>query len=95
MLILTRRPREVFTIEPDQNTDLKMTLGELFAEGPLYIAILGIHGNQIRIGVDAPADLLVLRKELRKDKDAFIVEKKPPTSRKPVHTSKRVDKTPE
>ena len=64
MLILTRRIGETLIIEPSSNVDLNMTLGELFAHGPLVVALLGTKGNQSRIGIDAPDALKVLRSEL-------------------------------
>jgi carbon storage regulator CsrA len=30
----------------------------------VFITVVGIHGNRVRIGIDAPRDLRVLRSEL-------------------------------
>ena len=51
MLILTRRPGETIIIETP--TGVKIT-----------VAVLGVKGNQIRIGTDAPKDVTILREEL-------------------------------
>ena len=51
MLILTRRPGETIIIETP--TGEKIT-----------VAVLGVKGNQIRIGMDAPKDVTILREEL-------------------------------
>jgi len=51
MLILTRRPGETLIIE--------LPTGEL-----VEVTVLGIKGNQIKIGIDAPADIAIVREEL-------------------------------
>lgn len=65
MLILTRRIGETLYIEPSPDLDPDMTVRELFASGPLVVAVLGTKGNQARVGIGAPAGLRVLREELR------------------------------
>lgn len=58
MLILTRRVGETLHIEDDHDPrDVSVT-------------VLGIRGNQVRIGIDAPKAKVVRRDELLKlDKD--------------------------
>ena len=51
MLILTRRPGETIMIE--------LPTGE-----QIQVAVLGQKGNQIRLGIDAPADMVILREEV-------------------------------
>jgi len=51
MLILTRRPGETIIIE--------LPTGE-----QIQVAVLGVKGNQVRIGTDAPEDVTILREEL-------------------------------
>ena len=51
MLILTRRPGESLII--------KLPAGEKIA-----VTVLGIKGNQVRIGTDAPENITILREEL-------------------------------
>ena len=51
MLILTRRPGESIMIE--------LPTGER-----IQVAVLGQKGNQVRVGIDAPADMVILREEL-------------------------------
>lgn len=50
MLLLTRRPNESIVIG---NGDSKIT-----------VTVLGIKGNQVRIGVDAPRQVSVHRNEI-------------------------------
>jgi len=64
MLFLTRRPGESFQISLSENVDPNMTVAELFADGPIQIAILGVKGNQVRVGTEASDRLTILREEL-------------------------------
>lgn len=60
MLILTRRPNELIYIYPD-DLPPDMTVAELFAGGQIAIEVLSIRGNQVKLGIDAPKILKVLR----------------------------------
>ncbi len=62
MLILTRRPGEVLLIKP--NPEAGGGLREWFADGPIRLLIYGVRGNQVRIGIEAPRALQILRGEL-------------------------------
>jgi len=48
MLILTRRSAESLVI----------------GDGEITVTVLGVKGNQVRIGVDAPKDVSVHREEI-------------------------------
>ena len=61
MLILTRRTAEFLIIQPEVDIDPAMTVAELFAAGPLGIHVLGVKGNQVRIGISAPQALNIVR----------------------------------
>ena len=54
MLVVTRRPGEAIVIE--------LPSGEL-----IEVTVLGVKGNQVRLGTGAPEDILVLREELVED----------------------------
>ena len=45
MLVLSRRADESIVIQPADGTDGKMTLAELFANGPIQITLLGGTGR--------------------------------------------------
>ena len=62
MLILTRKPGEVLLIKPDPETGGDPR--EWFANGPIRLRINAVYGNQVRIGIEAPRSLQILREEL-------------------------------
>ena len=64
MLILTRRPGELFQIDLAESVDPNMTVSELFADGPIEVAVVSLKGNQVRIGIQASDRLTILREEL-------------------------------
>jgi carbon storage regulator len=51
MLILTRRPGESVIITTPAGERIE-------------VAVLGVKGNQVRLGTEAPAEVTVLREEL-------------------------------
>ncbi len=51
MLMLTRRPGETITIETPAGEQIRVT-------------VLGIKGNQVRLGTNAPDDMQIMREEL-------------------------------
>ncbi len=51
-------------IRPVADLDPATTISDLFADGPIEVAVLGIDGKQIKVGVNAPRLLAVLRNEL-------------------------------
>jgi carbon storage regulator len=51
MLILPRRPGETLIIETPAGEQITVT-------------VLGVKGNQVRIGTDAPDDIAIVREEL-------------------------------
>jgi sRNA-binding carbon storage regulator CsrA len=63
MLVLSRRADESIVIQPAEGTDETMTLKELFANGPIQITLLGGTGRRIKMGIEAPTQLAIRRKE--------------------------------
>ena len=57
MLILTRRIGETIIIETPEGTLITVT-------------VLGVKGNQVRIGTDAPEKVVILREELLEQLEA-------------------------
>lgn len=81
MLILTRRVGESILIK----------------EGEINITVLGICGNQVSIGVDAPKEISVHRKEIhdRIQREKYDNDKKTLTLKKELgpeqHTEEAID----
>ncbi|MHB1529164.1 MAG: carbon storage regulator [Acidiferrobacteraceae bacterium] len=64
MLVLTRRVGESLRIYLDDNIDLTMPVGQLFADGPIEVMVVRCSGSQVKIGVAARSEFIVLRSEL-------------------------------
>lgn len=64
MLILSRKPSESFLMFPDDSVSPDMTVRELFAHGPIEVMVTEHIYGQVRIGVNAPQSIKVLRSEL-------------------------------
>ncbi len=64
MLVLSRRSDESVLIQPADGVDENMTLAELFANGPIQIILLGAPGLRVKMGIVAPEQLSIRRKDL-------------------------------
>jgi sRNA-binding carbon storage regulator CsrA len=65
MLILTRRVSQSFLIMPHPGLDLATPVGDLFANGPIEVAVTQVSGARVKFSVTADQRLLILREELR------------------------------
>ncbi len=63
MLVLSRRSDESVVIQPAEGVDGSITLAQLFAGGPIQIIMLGSSGRRVKIGIVAPEQLSIRRKE--------------------------------
>jgi sRNA-binding carbon storage regulator CsrA len=63
MLVLSRRADESIVIQPADGVDVNMTMAQLFANGPIEITLLGGTGRRIKVGIEAPEQLAIRRKE--------------------------------
>ena len=64
MLVLSRRTDESIVIELADAVYGNMTLAELFADGPILITLLGGSGRRVKMGIDAPDQLSIRRKDV-------------------------------
>jgi sRNA-binding carbon storage regulator CsrA len=60
MLVVSRKENESISIEPIDGLDPKLTLGEVFARGPILVRIVQC-GSRTRLAIDAPRVLKILR----------------------------------
>ena len=63
MLVLSRRADESIVIQPAEGVDSNMTMAQLFANGPIQITLLGGTGRCVKMGIDAPEQLAIRRKD--------------------------------
>jgi sRNA-binding carbon storage regulator CsrA len=63
VLVLSRRADESILIQPADGVDVTMTMAQLFANGPIQITLLGGTGRRIKMGIDAPEQLAIRRKD--------------------------------
>ena len=61
MLIVTRRADESIEITLADGVDGSLTLNDLFAKGPIEITLLGGNGRRVKMGIEAPPELCILR----------------------------------
>jgi sRNA-binding carbon storage regulator CsrA len=64
MLVLSRRADESITIQPADGVDVSMTMAQLFANGPIQITLLGGTGKRVKMGIEAPEQLSIRRKDV-------------------------------
>jgi len=62
--VLSRRADESIVIQPAEGTDVNMTLQQLFANGPILITLLGGSGKRVKMGIEAPEQLAIRRKDV-------------------------------
>jgi sRNA-binding carbon storage regulator CsrA len=60
MLALTRKAGERIYIYPD-DLPLDMTVAELFSGGEITIEIINTRAHQVKIGIDVPIGLKIIR----------------------------------
>ena len=63
MLIVSRRDAESILIRPGEGIDPTMTLADLFRNGPIEITIFSSSNNRVKMGVKAPEQLTIWRKD--------------------------------
>jgi sRNA-binding carbon storage regulator CsrA len=64
MLVVSRKENESIKIEPLDGVDPSLTLREVFAQGPLLLTLRHVGPRRVRIVIDAPAVLKIMRGEV-------------------------------
>ncbi|AXA66493.1 carbon storage regulator [Pseudomonas oryzihabitans] len=62
-LVLTRRTDEIINLSLKPGADEEQLLDLLF-NGGINIRILKVQGDRVQVGVQAPADISIMRQEL-------------------------------
>ena len=63
MLVVSRRSDEAIQIKLADGADGNLTLKDLFAKGPIEITLLGGNGRRVKVGIAAPPELCIRRKD--------------------------------
>jgi sRNA-binding carbon storage regulator CsrA len=63
MLVVSRRSDESIQIKLADGADGSLTLNDLFAKGPIEITLLGGNGRRVKMGIAAPPELSIRRKD--------------------------------
>ncbi len=63
MLVVSQRPDQSILISLADGADGKVTLKDLFANGPIEITLLGGNGRRVKMGIAAPPELSIRRKD--------------------------------
>jgi len=64
MLSLTRHENESLFIQLAKDVDPNMTVVELFKDGPIEVYVHDLRKTQIKIGIQAPQELNIVRAEM-------------------------------
>jgi sRNA-binding carbon storage regulator CsrA len=64
MLVVSRRADEAIQIKMADGVDASLTLKDLFANAPIEITLLGGMGRRVKMGIDAPPELCILRVDM-------------------------------
>ncbi len=63
MLVLRRKVTQSIVLAPDEESASDEQHSELFKDGPVEIVVLGLQGDQVRLGVKAPRWLVTVDEE--------------------------------
>jgi len=63
MLVVSRRPDESILIKLADGVDGDLKVKDIFANGPIEIMLLGGNGRRVKVGIAAPPQLSIRRKD--------------------------------
>jgi sRNA-binding carbon storage regulator CsrA len=64
VLVFSRKENESIRIEPLEGVDPNLTLREVFAQGPIVLTLTHIGPRRVRIVIEAPKALKIMRGEV-------------------------------
>lgn len=62
-LVLTRRTAKIINLSLGPGADEEEVLDQLF-NGRINISVLKLQGSRVQLGIQAPADISIMRQEL-------------------------------
>ena len=63
-MIFTRKPAQSFKIPLQTSPNLGASGGEIPGESPIEVVVTQVRGKQVKLGIQAHPNLLILREEL-------------------------------
>ncbi|MBT8084866.1 MAG: carbon storage regulator [Woeseia sp.] len=63
MLIIKRKAQDIITIAPQDGFDVSRPVSDLFEDGEIKITMLEVGRRQVKVAIDAPANLQIWRGE--------------------------------
>lgn len=72
MLVVSRKENEWVRIEPIEGLDPKLTLRDVFADGPIIVKVMHV-GRRVRLVIDAPPTLKIWRDSPAAPHDSIAV----------------------
>lgn len=64
MLMIARKEGEILELSVSPNIDPNTPISEVFGDRAIKIKVDSPHLNQVKLAIDAPPDILILREEL-------------------------------
>ena len=64
MLMIARREGEALELSLSSNIDPDTPVREVFGNQPIIIKVDKLHLNQVKLAIDAPIEIQILREEL-------------------------------
>jgi sRNA-binding carbon storage regulator CsrA len=80
MLVVSRKENESITIEPREGIDPSLTLCEVFAQGPIRLTLKHVGARRVRIVIQAPTALKIMRSDASAAADAAAADAEPMAS---------------
>jgi sRNA-binding carbon storage regulator CsrA len=81
MLVISRKEQESICIEPSPGLDLSLTLREVFQGRPIVLTLAHVGQRRVRLLIDAPAPLRVLRGDRHVPRDGPAAAEAAPSAR--------------
>jgi len=88
MLVVSRKENESITIEPLEGIDPSLTLREVFAHGPIRLTLKHVGARRVRIVIQAPSALKIMRSDAGAVAETAAPETEPMAPAYPYRSAK-------